>query len=160
MRLLGGGRELARWLYLQLGGVYFRIVAVGGPVAIVFLAIWPLSTVTVVLVVAALGPVFGGARRRWGLKKASRDVEADVLSPADGAAEDGAPRLDTGRLARTPGDHRHRAAGCRLGLSGRRYRDEAAENEGRDEGKAGREAGGHDGSFPGCRRGGPSSAGR
>lgn len=57
-------RRLARDIYAQLGVAYFRIVAVGGTAAIAFLAIWPLSTVLVVVLVAVGSAVVAGVRRR------------------------------------------------------------------------------------------------
>ncbi len=57
------GRQLAGWTYREFGAAYFRVVAVGGSAAIAFLSIWPLSTVAIVVLIAALAPVASKLRR-------------------------------------------------------------------------------------------------
>ncbi len=64
MGLMRRIRTWAAGLYAQLGVAYFRIVAVGGSAAIVFLAIWPVTTVALVVLVAALTPLVAHWRRR------------------------------------------------------------------------------------------------
>lgn len=63
MGLMHRGQQLARWACQQFGTVYFRIVAVGGSAAIVFLAIWPLSTVVIIVLVAATAQVVSKLRQ-------------------------------------------------------------------------------------------------
>lgn len=63
MKLIDRVRQLLRWAYIRFGAAYFSIVAVGGSAAIVFLAIWPLSTVVILTLVVALSPVVAKIRR-------------------------------------------------------------------------------------------------
>ncbi|TKV58384.1 hypothetical protein FDO65_12490 [Nakamurella flava] len=64
MRVIDRIRQWATALYAQLGVAYFRIVAMGGSAAIVFLAIWPVTTVVLVILVATLAPLVARWRRR------------------------------------------------------------------------------------------------
>lgn len=85
--MLDRGRQLARWVYAQLGGAYFRILAVGGPVVVVFFVIWPLSTVVVVVLVATFTPLLGRIR-----KSRVTHTEPTTGAAADGEQEEGGQR--------------------------------------------------------------------
>lgn len=69
MKLIDRGRQLTRWTFLQFGAAYFSIVAIGGSAAVVFLAIWPLSTIVVLALVVALTPVVTKIRRARSSRK-------------------------------------------------------------------------------------------